>query len=100
MLLEPSIKHYPESEHKRNMDLIEDRMMFVLRARRYKVRESTIAQWMEADRIKIDKQDSTPPPQITCPECDVEMVDDGSRYTILILVPYATNYLKPISLGH
>ncbi len=80
MRLAPSIKHYPESEHKRNMDLIEARMMFLLRAHRYKERESTIYEWMQADQVKQDKQDNTPPPKIICPDCDIQMVDDGSRY--------------------
>ena len=80
MRLAPSIKHYPESEQKRNMDLIEARMMFLLKAHRYKERESTIREWMQSDQIKQDKQDNTPPPKITCPDCDTQMVDDGSRY--------------------
>lgn len=79
MRLEPTIERYPESEHKRNMGLIEARMMFALKALRYKKRKSTIAEWMEADRIKQVKQDSTLPPRVTCPSCSTPMIADDFK---------------------
>ncbi len=79
MRLAPSIKNYPESEHKRSMGLIEARMMFVLKAYRYKDRESTIAGWIEADTVKQAKQDDTQPPRVSCPECDAPMIADDFK---------------------
>ena len=60
--VEPKFENYPKSEHERNMGLFRARFLFVTQALRYKNRASTIEEWMEADRIKQDKQDNTPIP--------------------------------------
>jgi len=76
MRQEPKFKQYPESEQERNMGLFRGRMFFLIQAQRYKNRASTIAEWMQADRIKQDKQDKTPVPKANCPECGTAMIDD------------------------
>lgn len=77
--LEPTLKRYPDSEHERNMGLFRGRLMFLIQAERYKHRDSTISEWMEADRIKQDKQDNAVPPNVNCPECGTLMVADDFR---------------------
>lgn len=76
---DPKIKDYPESEIKRNMSLFLGRLLFVVKANRYKNRASTISEWMESDRVKQDKQDNASPPKINCPDCGASMVADDFR---------------------
>lgn len=82
MKLEPKFQSYPESEQERNMGLFRGRMLFMIQALRYQRRASTIAEWIESDRLKQDKQDNTPIPKANCPECGSAMTDDGSRHLI------------------
>lgn len=82
MRLEPAIKNYPESEQERNMGLLRGRMLFLTQAQRHKHRASTIAEWIESDRLKQDKQDNTPVPKANCPECGTAMTDDSSRHLV------------------
>ncbi len=58
MKLEPKFQNYPESEQDRNMGLFRGRMLFFIQAQRHKHRTSTIAEWIESDRSKQDKQDN------------------------------------------
>jgi DNA-directed RNA polymerase subunit M/transcription elongation factor TFIIS len=80
MRLEPTIKDYPESELERNMGLVRGRVLFVLKAHRYKERESRITEWMESDKAKQDKQDNTTPPKVSCPDCGSQMIADNLRH--------------------
>ena len=82
MRVAPEFKNYPESEQERNMGLFRGRMLFFIQAQRHKHRASTIAKWMESDRIKQDKQDNTPVPKANCPECGSAMTDDGSHHLV------------------
>ncbi len=82
MKLEPKFQSYPESEQDRNMGLFRGRMLFFIQAQRHKHRASTIAEWIESDRIKQDKQDNIPAPKANCPECGGAMVDDGSHHLV------------------
>lgn len=82
MKLEPKFQSYPESEPDRNMGLFRGRMLFFIQAQRHKHRASTIAEWMESDRLKQDKQDNTPAPKANCPECGTTMTDDGSHLLV------------------
>lgn len=72
-------KNYPESELKKDSDLIAGRFMFAIRAQRYKERASTIAEWMAEDKTKQDKLDNTLPPKVNCPKCGTLMVDDDFK---------------------
>lgn len=80
--VEPKFENYPESEHERNMGLFRARFLFVTQALRYKNRASTIEEWMEADRIKQDKQDNTPIPKADCPDCGTGLVNDGLHHLV------------------
>lgn len=82
MKLEPKFKDYPESEQDRNMCLFRGRMLFFTQAQRHKHRASTIAEWIESDRSKQDKQDNTPVPKANCPECNSAMTDDSSHHLV------------------
>lgn len=82
MKLEPKFQSYPESEQDRNMGLFRGRMLFFIQAQRHKHRASTIAEWIESDRSKQDKQDNTPVPKANCPECNSAMTDDGSHHLV------------------
>lgn len=82
MKLEPKFQSYPESEQDRNMGLFRGRMLFFIQAQRHKHRTSTIAEWIESDRSKQDKQDNTPVPKANCPECNSAMTDDGSHHLV------------------
>lgn len=82
MKQEPKFQKYPESEQERNMGLFRGRMIFMIQALRYQRRASTIAEWIESDRLKQDKQDNTPIPKANCPECGSVMTDDGSRHLV------------------
>lgn len=77
--LAPELKNYPESEIKRNMNLFLGRLLFLIKANRYKNRASTISKWIDEDKSKQDKLDNTPPPEIICPDCDTQMVADDFR---------------------
>ncbi len=79
---ETKFEKYPESEHERNMGIFRGRFLFVTKGLRYKNRASTIEEWMEADRIKQDKQDNTPAPKASCPKCDTVMISDGLHHLI------------------
>jgi len=80
--VEPKFENYPKSEHERNMGLFRARFLFVTQALRYKNRASTIEEWMEADRIKQDKQDNTPIPKADCPDCGTALVNDGLHHLV------------------
>lgn len=82
MKLEPKFQSYPESEQDRNMGLFRGRMLFFIQAQRHKHRASTIAEWIESDRIKQDKQDNTPVPKAKCTDCGTAMTDDGSHHLV------------------
>ena len=79
MRLESKVKDYPESEHKRNMNLFAGRMNFATITLRYKNRAATIEEWYEADKAKQETQDSTLPPKVNCPDCRTTMVSDKIR---------------------
>lgn len=80
--VEPKFKKYPESEHEKNMGIFRGRFIFVIKASRYKNRASTIEEWMEADRVKQDKQDNTPVPKADCPDCGTSMTEDGLHHLV------------------
>ncbi len=82
MKQEFQFQKYPESEQERNMGLLRRRMLFLTQAQRHKHRASTIAEWMESDRLKQDKQDNTPIPRANCPECGGAMTDDGLHHLV------------------
>ena len=79
MRVAPEFKNYPESELKKDSDLIAGRFMFAIRAQRYKERASTIAEWMAEDKIKQDKLDNALPPKVNCPKCGALMIDDDFK---------------------
>jgi DNA-directed RNA polymerase subunit M/transcription elongation factor TFIIS len=82
MRSETTLKKYPDSEFERNLGLFRGRMLFFIQAQRHKNRASTIAEWIESDRIKQDKQDNTPAPRANCPECGSAMTEDGSHHLV------------------
>jgi len=77
---EPSFKNYPDSEIERNMSLFLGRTLFLVKAHRYKDRDTTISKWIEADSAKQNKLDNALPPQINCPSCGTSMVSDDFRH--------------------
>lgn len=80
MRSQPQFENYPESEMEKNIGLVRGRILFLTQAQRYKQRASTIAEWIDKDKTKQDKQDNAVVPSITCPECSTSMASDGFRH--------------------
>jgi len=79
MKSDPKIK-LPESEVDRNGNLYLARLLFVIKAHRYKDKAKTVSEWMEKDRARQNKQDDTPPPEFDCPDCETKMEADDFRH--------------------
>lgn len=80
-LISEELKHLSEEEKLRNANLMLHRMLFAIKGKRYEKRQETIQKWMEADKLKQDKQDYTPMPDgIHCPLCSASMFFNSSKH--------------------
>lgn len=80
-LTSEELKNLSNEEKLRNINLMLNQHLFVIKGKRYGKKQETIEKWMDDDKLKQDKQDLTPAPEgIACPLCDGSMYFNSSKH--------------------
>lgn len=79
---DPKLKKIPPEEVEKGFNHYLNRELWIKKGEEYRRKAETISEWLEKDRVRQDKVDNTPPPNVQCLKCKTEMVAEDFKHLV------------------